>query len=100
MANANTTQKNMRTNIKTLQYLVNQINTLTNSPATPYTRQGDKMEANIGNYHLSQAYGGVCVHRMANESGGCTTPIWSGHGTKKEAEMKLRAFICGLQVKN
>ena len=88
----------MRTSIKTLEYLVSQINTLTDSPATPYTRDGDKMKANIGNFHLSQAYGGVCVHRMANESGGCTTPIWSGHGTKKEAEMKLRAFICGLQA--
>jgi hypothetical protein len=90
----------MRTSIKTLQHLVNQINTLTVSPATPYTMEGDKITANIGNYHLSQAYGGVCVHRMDNESGGCTTPIWSGHGTKKEAEMKLRAFICGLQVNN
>jgi hypothetical protein len=90
----------MRTSIKTLKYLVNQINSLTGSPVTPYTRAGDKMTANIGNYHLSQAYGGVCVHRMENESGGCITPIWSGHGTKKEAEMKLRAFICGLQANN
>ena len=90
----------MRTSIKTLKYLVNQINSLTGSPDTPYTRAGDKMTANIGNYHLSQAYGGVCVHRMENESGGCSTPIWSGHGTKKEAEMKLRAFICGLQANN
>ena len=90
----------MKTSIKTLEYLVSQINTLTDSPATPYTRDGDKMKANIGNFHLSQAYGGVCVHRMANDSGACSEPIWSGHGTRKEAEMKLRAYISGLQANN
>jgi len=87
----------MRTNIATLQSLIERINIATNSPATPYSRNGEKLTANIGNFHLSQAYGGVCVHRMANDAGGITTPIWHGHITKKEAEAKMRAFLAGLE---
>ena len=88
----------MRTSIKTLEYLVNQINELTNSPLTPYSRTGEKFTGNIGNFHISQAYGGVCVHRMANTSGGVNTPIWQGHISKREAESQIRSFIRGLEM--
>ena len=86
----------MRTSIKTLKALVDQINVATDSPATPYTRTGDNLTANIGNYHLSQAYGGACVHRMATDGGGVTTPIFPGHIPKREAEIAIRAFLRGI----
>lgn len=87
----------MRTSISTLKALVNQINTLQGMPLEPYSRIDGKLQANIGNFHLSQAYGGVCVHRMANEHGGITTPIWGGHVPKREAENMIRAYISGME---
>ena len=90
----------MRTSIKTLEKLCDWINEATGSPMTPYTREENgKFTANIGNFHLSQAYGGVCVHRMHNEGGGVTTPIFHGHISKKEAEQRMRAFLSGLEFK-
>ena len=89
----------MRTSIKTLEYLVERINTETGSPLKPWERVNDRNVAQIGNFHLSQAYGGVCVHRMSNESGGVTTPIVHGHIPKAELESKLRAFLAGLEFK-
>jgi hypothetical protein len=88
----------MRTSRKTLELLVAQINTATGSPATPYTRTVEKFTANIGNYHLSWAYGGVFVHRMATDGGGVTTPIFRGHIPKREAEIAIRAFLSGIHA--
>lgn len=83
---------------KQLEFLVDRINQLTNSPMAPWTRQKDgTLKANIGNYHISGAYGGVCLHRMMNESGGVTTPLSYGHVPKRELYNQLRAFIAGLE---
>ena len=87
-----------RISIKTLEILVTRLNKITNSPETPWTRDSNgKMHANIGNFHLSQAYGGVCVHRMHSEGGGITTPISHGHIPKREAYNQLHSFINGLE---
>lgn len=94
----NHTKKNMRTSINTLRYLIEQINIAKENPLTPYTRDGEKLVANIGNFHLSQAYGGVCVNEIANEAGGCRMPIWCGHIPKRDAEMQLRAYLMGLNA--
>jgi hypothetical protein len=85
---------------KQLEALVSWINELTNSPATSYTRTDDKLTANIGNYHLYHAYGGVNLHRMSNESGGVNTPLGGGTRTKRELFNQLHAFINGLRAKN
>ena len=88
----------MRTTIKQLEYQMLVINEMTNSPITSYTRVDGKTNANIGNYHLYQAYGGVCVHRMTNLGGGVTTPIFNGCIPKKEAYYLISAFIKGLET--
>lgn len=88
----------MSTSKKTLEKLCELINTATGSPLTPYTRTESGLTANIGNFHLSGAYGGVCVHRMHNQSGGVTEPIWSGHISKAKAETKMRAYLAGLEM--
>ena len=57
-----------------LEARVRRLNELTGSPLSPYSTIDGRAVANIGNFHLSYAYGGVCLHRMANESGGIRTP--------------------------
>lgn len=90
----------MRTSIKTLETLCRWINERTGSPLEPYTRdENGNFRANIGNYHLSGAYGGVCLHRMHNDGGGVTTPLVHGHVPKRELELAMRSFLAGLEAK-
>lgn len=87
----------MRVTIKDLQSIVDRINRITNSPMEPYTKTPDgKYKANVGNYHLSQAYGGVDLHRMSNEAGGVYTPLNCGHVSKRELQKLLFSYISGL----
>jgi hypothetical protein len=69
------------------------LNRMTGSPAEPYTNG----KANVGNYHISHAYGGVCLHRMHNEGGGVSCPIIGGHVPKRELLGLIDAYIAGLQ---
>ena len=82
---------------KQLQSRIDTINSILNRPATPYSQVEGKLIANIGNFSLSQAYGGFGVHLMTNESGGVSTPIWAGHITARDACERISAFIAGIQ---
>jgi len=91
----------MRITNKDLEAVVRRLNLITNSPTEAYSMitKGDnlgKYKANIGSYHLSYAHGGVCLHRMDNESGGVTTPINSGHVSKRELYGLMQAYIQGI----
>ena len=89
----------MRITNKHLELQIERLNEITNSPKTPYTRAEDgKLTANVGNHHLSGAYGGFCVHRMANTSGGVSTPISYGHIPKRELYEKLVSYIAGIET--
>lgn len=77
---------------KHLQAIVDRLNRITGSPMTPYADG----KAQIGNFHLSHAYGGVCLHRMHNEGGGVSSPLSTGHITKRELADLLHAFIAGI----
>jgi hypothetical protein len=46
------------------------------------------------------AYGGYCIHRMQNDEGGVSTPIWSGHIPARDAYECGWAFVRGLQFKS
>jgi len=84
---------------KMLQARIDYLNRITGSPESPYAPGEDgKMKAQIGNYHLSHAYGGVCVHRMSNEHGGINTPIISYHAPKRECFDALGAYIDGYEA--
>jgi hypothetical protein len=76
-----------------LQAKIDRLNRVTGSPAEPYTDG----KANIGNYHLSHAYGGVCLHRMHNSGGGVSSPLSTGHVSKRELAGLLSAFIAGIE---
>jgi hypothetical protein len=75
-----------------LQAVVDRINRITGSPMQPYTDG----KINIGNYHLSGAYGGVCLHRMHNQGGGVSSPLSTGHIPKRELLNLMHAYIMGL----
>ena len=86
-----------RTTTTQLNAIVDRINRATNSPISPYTKNADgKYTANIGNYHLSFAYGGVCLHRMDNEAGGVRTPLGIGHVTKRNLRDAMLAYLAGI----
>lgn len=81
-----------------LQAQVDRLNRLTGAPATPYTKQPDgTYVANVGNHHLSGAYGGWCVHRMVSETGGVSTPIVHGHVPARHLYDLLGAYLRGYE---
>ena len=79
---------------KQLQAVVDHLNRLTGSPVAPYIGR----EAQVGCYHLSHAYNGVCLHRIYNEGGGVTSPLSTGHITKRELLGLLHAYINGIET--
>ena len=86
---------------KHLETLADIINELTDSPKEPYsvdTGNGKhRMTANIGNFHISYAHGGACLHRMCTSGGGVSCPIENCHVPKRELFEKMHSFINGLR---
>jgi hypothetical protein len=83
-----------------LEGLVKIINRITGSPETPWSKDGERMKANIGNYHLDGAYGGYSLNRMVSEGGGVSDVFRCGHVSKRELYNRMRAFIDGLETRN
>jgi len=82
-----------------LQAVVDRINRMTGSPMEPWAKNGDgKYHANIGNYHLSGAYGGYALHRMHSDGGGIVDVLRTGHVSKRELYYQMHAFIAGLET--
>ena len=88
-----------------LKGLEDRLNRLTNSPLTYSSERpdgeivhGSSRVINIGHYHFSHAYGGVCLHRTSNSSGGVNTVLSGGHVPKRQAYNEVLAFIRGLEV--
>ncbi len=72
------------------------INSLTGSPAEPYRTVDGKAVANKGNYHISGAYGGYSLHRMATEGGGVSDVFNVGHVPARELAGLMSAYTAGL----
>lgn len=87
----------MRVTLKMLQAKVDYINEETGNPMEAYTRDENGIRANIGNYHISQAYGGVALAQIATSSGGVSMPTHSGHISKRELALQLDGFIAALR---
>ena len=85
---------------KQLEMLVDQINAATESPPEPYRVEDGRHKANIGNYHLSGAYGGWALHRMDSDGGGVDDVFGSGHVPRRELYQRMRAFLVGLRAKS
>ncbi len=87
-----------------LERQVVRINKATGSPVEPYTRNGKKgkrkagFTANVGNYHLDYAYGGVRLVKMTNPCGGITNISPMRFGPKRELYNWMDAFLAGMAI--
>lgn len=84
---------------KDLEAVCQRINEITGSPIESYVRTDGKCLAQIGNYHIDGAYGGVSLHRMCNQGGGVDEVFGCGHVTKRDLYYRMQAFIRGLEAK-
>lgn len=75
-----------------LQAQVDSINEMCGTPKTSYTDG----KANIGNFHLYFAYGGVTLHQTLKEGGAVRDIFGAGCMTKRELSERLYGFMAGL----
>jgi len=83
-----------RITLNDIEIQLEYLNALTDSPDRPWVAS----TAQIGNYHLSRAYDGVCIHQMASAGGGVRTPVTPAHISKRECYDALVVFIKGIEV--
>jgi hypothetical protein len=88
----------MRTTLAQIRSLIDELNKQLERPLKPYIKENGKLTAQIGNFHLYQAYGAFGLHEMANESGGVRQTI--SLGTKKELYTALHKLIQGVELAN
>ena len=72
------------------------INSMRGAPSEPSRMVEGKYRANVGNYHISGSYGGYCLHRMCNESGGVSDVFDCGHIPARQLAALMSAYIAGL----
>lgn len=84
---------------KHLDALCERLNELTLSPLQPWVAdETGRMRAQVGNFHISHAYGGVCLHRMSNENGGVSSVLTYGHIPRRELFEKMHIYILGFEA--
>ena len=81
---------------KELDSAVAYLNRITSNEAEPYRKEGDKWVANIGNFHISGAYGGFALHQMGNESGGTRDIFQQGHMPMRDLYNLIHAYAKGI----
>jgi len=86
----------MRTTLVQIRLLIDELNKQLDRPLKPYIKENDKLTAQIGNFHLYQAYGAYGLHEMANKSGAVHETI--SLGTKKELYTALHKLIQGVEL--
>lgn len=72
------------------------LNRMTKSPVEPSRMVDGKWTANVGNYHISGAYGGYCLHRMVTEGGGAHDVFNCGHIPARQLAALMSAYTAGL----
>jgi hypothetical protein len=88
-----------RIRLADLEGIIRLLNIRTNSPAEPYTRTEDgKYRANVGNFHLSRAYGGFSLHRMYSDGGAVTDAFRSGHLPARDLYNRISALLKGFEI--
>jgi len=88
----------MRITVKHLRPLVDRLNRTAGTPFEPWSRGDDgKHRSNIGNFHLSSAYGGYSLHQMANECGGVHDVFSVGHIPARALYDQIHAFLRGIE---
>ena len=80
-----------------LDDVVNYLNRITNNPDESYTNKDGKLIGNVGNFHISSAYGGVSLHQTMNESGGIRDVLGCGHVPNRELYNLIHAYRNGIE---
>ena len=86
----------MKTTLAQLELLIAELNKLLNRPLKPYEKDNGKLTAQLGNFHLYQAYGAFGLHEMVNKKGAVKEII--GLGTKKELYTALHKLTQGVEL--
>ena len=84
--------------ISELEAVIARINRETGNPVEPFTVTAGGNIANVGNYHLSQQYGGCALDRMMNESGGTIDVFNFGHVPRRVLYHALFAYLAGIEA--
>ena len=80
-----------------LEHEINRVNLATGSPLATWTKTvAGNYTANVGNYHLSGAYGGWQLQRICTEGGGVSVPFGGGYVSKAAMYAQLQAFLAGV----
>lgn len=87
---------------KDLSRVVARINNLMGTPIESWKLSdvplcGTSYVANVGNYHIDSAYGGVSLCQMVNENGGTRDVLRTGHVSKRELRNLMFAYIEGIE---
>jgi hypothetical protein len=84
---------------KDLERIVLRINRALNRPETPYGKdENGRFKANLGNFHISGAYGGVALEEVQTDGGGVRRVSTDGYGTKRQMYTWMTAFLSGIEV--
>jgi len=84
---------------KDLERIVLRLNRKLNRPETPYGKdENGRFKANLGNFHISGAYGGVALEEVQTDGGGVRRVSTDGYGTKRQMYTWMTAFLSGIEV--
>ncbi len=84
---------------KDINGLCDQLNRTTSSPMKAWVKNEDgEFRGQIGNFHISYAYGGVELHRMENKGGGISVHAGGGHRPKRELFGQMHALLEGIRL--
>jgi hypothetical protein len=88
----------MRITVKHLHPLVDRLNRTAGTPSEPWSYDEDgKIRSNIGNFHLSSAYGGHSLHQTLTEYGAIRDVFSIGHVSARALYDQIRTFLSGME---
>jgi hypothetical protein len=87
-----------RITLKHLEGLVDRLNQITGNPLDTWVKTATGYTAQIGNYHVSQAYGGVSLSQIDTEGGGVRDVLYTGYCSKRELYTAMSAYLRGIEL--
>lgn len=74
------------------------LNQITGNPATPYGKNDAGVwSSNLGNFHISSAYGGFALHQMATDLGGIRDVLYTGYIPARQLFDRMSAYRYGIE---
>ncbi len=85
---------------KDLARLCQRINVACGNPVDPIepNPSGKGYRWIVGCYHVSSAYGGVCLEKITSEGGGTTDIFSVGYVSKSVLERLMQAYLQGIET--